>query len=241
MLIDWFTVFAQTVNFLILIALLKRFLYRPLLGLLARREAEIRARLDESAAARRIAEAEAARLADERRALAAHREDLLAAARAEGEAFLEQELATARARVAAQREEWQAAFAQERERFGRRVRLGLGGAFFRLARKALGDLAGQDLEAHLMASFLAREDAVAAPGPVTVRSGFAIEEPARQQLHAMAGARPVRFLTAPELGFGIEIVADGHKIAWNLDRYLHDLEAEAEALLAGPGKGAPHA
>ena len=31
MLIDWFTVFAQAVNFLILVWLLKRFLYKPIL------------------------------------------------------------------------------------------------------------------------------------------------------------------------------------------------------------------
>ena len=31
MLIDWFTVFAQVVNFLILIAILKRFLYGPII------------------------------------------------------------------------------------------------------------------------------------------------------------------------------------------------------------------
>ena len=38
MLINWFTVLAQIVNFLILIYLLKRFLFKPILGAMAERE-----------------------------------------------------------------------------------------------------------------------------------------------------------------------------------------------------------
>jgi F-type H+-transporting ATPase subunit b len=42
MLIDWFTVGAQAVNFLILVWLLKRFLYRPVLAAVDAREEEDR-------------------------------------------------------------------------------------------------------------------------------------------------------------------------------------------------------
>ena len=41
MLIDWFTVVAQAVNFLILVWLLKRFLYKPILNALDAREKRI--------------------------------------------------------------------------------------------------------------------------------------------------------------------------------------------------------
>src|SRR5512133_960681 len=41
MLIDWFTVLAQVVNFLILVWLLKRFLYRPILDAIDAREKRI--------------------------------------------------------------------------------------------------------------------------------------------------------------------------------------------------------
>jgi len=39
MLIDWFTVVAQVINFLILVWLMKRFLYKPILNAIAAREA----------------------------------------------------------------------------------------------------------------------------------------------------------------------------------------------------------
>ena len=45
MLIDWFTVGAQVVNFLILVWLLKRFLYKPILAAIDAREKRIAAEL----------------------------------------------------------------------------------------------------------------------------------------------------------------------------------------------------
>ena len=44
MLIDWFTVVAQIVNFVVLVVLLKHFLYDRIIGAMARREETIRAR-----------------------------------------------------------------------------------------------------------------------------------------------------------------------------------------------------
>ncbi|MFQ3186924.1 MAG: F-type H+-transporting ATPase subunit b, partial [Marinomonas primoryensis] len=41
MLIDWFTVIAQLINFLVLVWLLKRFLYRPILNAIDAREKRI--------------------------------------------------------------------------------------------------------------------------------------------------------------------------------------------------------
>jgi F-type H+-transporting ATPase subunit b len=47
-LIDWFTVVAQTVNFLVLVWLLKRFFYRPILNAIDARERRIAAELAEA-------------------------------------------------------------------------------------------------------------------------------------------------------------------------------------------------
>ncbi|MEZ4485078.1 MAG: hypothetical protein R2864_10965 [Syntrophotaleaceae bacterium] len=60
MLIDWFTVAAQTFNFLLLIWLLKRFLYGPILQAMDRREARIAGRLQEAQQEQEAAKNEAA-------------------------------------------------------------------------------------------------------------------------------------------------------------------------------------
>ena len=50
MLIDWFTVGAQVLNFLILVWLMKRFLYRPILRAIDAREKRIAAELADAVA-----------------------------------------------------------------------------------------------------------------------------------------------------------------------------------------------
>ncbi len=48
MLINWFTVLAQIVNFLILVYLLKRFLYGPIIRAMQEREKKIARRLQDA-------------------------------------------------------------------------------------------------------------------------------------------------------------------------------------------------
>ena len=50
MLINWFTVCAQAINFLILVWLLKRFLYKPILHAIDEREKGIAAQLADAEA-----------------------------------------------------------------------------------------------------------------------------------------------------------------------------------------------
>ena len=58
MLIDWFTVIAQVINFLILVWLLKRFLYRPVLDAIDAREKRIASALADADAKKTEAEQE---------------------------------------------------------------------------------------------------------------------------------------------------------------------------------------
>src|SRR5580693_10050623 len=58
MLIDWFTVGAQALNFLILVWLLKRFLYKPILDAIDSRERKIAAELADAAAKKAEAQQE---------------------------------------------------------------------------------------------------------------------------------------------------------------------------------------
>ncbi len=77
MLIDWFTVGAQAVNFLILVWLLKRFLYKPVLAAVDAREKKIAAQIADAAALDAKAQAERADLHQRSEALNREREGLL--------------------------------------------------------------------------------------------------------------------------------------------------------------------
>ncbi|AWB08927.1 hypothetical protein A6A40_28420 (plasmid) [Azospirillum humicireducens] len=84
--IDGWTILLQAVNFLILVWLLRRFLYRPVLAVIAERQAATERVRSEAEAARQAAEAASRSLEDQRAALPAERDRLIAAARAEAEA-----------------------------------------------------------------------------------------------------------------------------------------------------------
>lgn len=97
MQIDWWTLALQTINALVLIWLLSRFLFRPVADMIEARRAEARRLLDEAEARRKAADEERAKAEADERALAAERGQKLQQAAAEGEKQKAAILAAARA------------------------------------------------------------------------------------------------------------------------------------------------
>lgn len=77
MSIDWWTLGLQSVNFLVLVWLLQRFLYRPALKAIARRKELAERALNDAEMAKREAAAASQRYEDERQAFAETRQTLL--------------------------------------------------------------------------------------------------------------------------------------------------------------------
>jgi len=156
MLIDWFTVGAQVINFLILVWLLKRFLYHPILDAIDAREKGIAVRLADAQAketeATREREAFQRKNADFDAARAALLSDATAAAATERQRLLDaaREAATA---LGAKRQERLLRDAQAlQQEIGQRMQQEV----FALARKVLADLAGAPLEAQMVSVFTER-------------------------------------------------------------------------------------
>lgn len=83
--IYWFTVVVEIVNFLILVALLKYFLYDRIIGIADKREAKIAARFEEAELSRREAEKEVETFQTKQRGLDEQREQFIVQAKAEAE------------------------------------------------------------------------------------------------------------------------------------------------------------
>lgn len=77
MSIDWWTLGLQTINFLVLVWLLQQFLYRPVLAVISRRQAEIAGLMGKAGAAKDAAEKIEQDLDAQRSAIAAEREQAL--------------------------------------------------------------------------------------------------------------------------------------------------------------------
>jgi F-type H+-transporting ATPase subunit b len=80
---DWWTLALQTANFAVLVWLLHRFLYRPVLRLIDKRRAEIEKQFGEAAAAEATAKAGMAAIQAERSTIAAERDAALKSAAAQ--------------------------------------------------------------------------------------------------------------------------------------------------------------
>ena len=83
--LDWWTMALQTVNFAILVWLLHRFLYRPVLRMIDARKAEIAQQYDDAKAADQQAQTQLADVEAQRAGIAAEREAALRAAAAQAQ------------------------------------------------------------------------------------------------------------------------------------------------------------
>lgn len=83
MRIDWWTLALEAINFLVLVWLLQRFLYKPVMGVVARRRQEVDAAFAEAEDARRETEAEATAYREKISAAEEERLDLIRVARAQ--------------------------------------------------------------------------------------------------------------------------------------------------------------
>lgn len=251
---DWFTYVAQIVNFGILIFLLWRFLYKPVLRMMHQREAELAERFRKAESAR----AEAERQAEEYRAkvdeLETQREQMLASAEAEASELRQALVANVRTEAQQLQDRWYASIEQEKQLFLADLRQRVARQVFVVVRRALDDLAHADLESQVITLFVRRlqemptEEASAllpARGAtslqVTVRSGFEVPSPKRQQvidaLQALlardddSAPISVRWELEPTLLCGIELQVRDRRIGWSLRDYLDELEEETAALL----------
>ncbi|HSJ29117.1 MAG TPA: F0F1 ATP synthase subunit delta [Acidimicrobiia bacterium] len=244
MLIDWFTVAAQIVNFLILVALLRFFLYRRILDAIATRQGKIAAAFTESETREHEAQqtvdehaAELERMAEER----PHRLEQL-------EAEMRQErsrmLAELRHEIEEIRDDWYRGVLDERERLIDELETRLAAGAEVVARAALTDLADLDLESRMIDVFLRRLEAmdegqlgslVAAIGDATtteVASSFPVPSESRSRIRDRVadrlGVTRSDFRVDPSLGCGIELRAGGRTVGWSLDRYLDQMRAALE-------------
>jgi F-type H+-transporting ATPase subunit b len=242
MQIDWLTVGAQIVNFLILVWLLQHVLYGPITRAMERREQRLAERLDEAEQKRQAAEAEAQSYRQKQAELEQSRNELMQEARDAATAERRSLEQTARDEVAARKRGWLQQLSVERQSFAQDLRRRSADAFYAVARRALGDLADAGLEAQIVQGFIRRlgelddetlekleAGAGADDGHVVVESRFVLDSNLKRQLTRAIHDRlrsdlHVDYQEAPGLDVGIALVAGSQHVAWSIGHYLDDLE-----------------
>jgi len=249
MLIDWFTVGAQALNFLILVWLMKRFLYKPVLDAIDEREKRIATELANADAKKAEAQKEHDEFQHKNTEFDQQRAALFSKAtgeaRAEGQRLLE-EARKAAVDLSSKRQE---ALKNEEQTLHQAIRQRAQQEVFAIARKALRDLATVSLEERLGEVFTRRlremngkaKEALGAalktaPHPAVVRSTFDLPAEQRAAIQnalneTFSAEVRTQFETAPGLIGGIELTTNGQKVGWSIADYLTSLEEGVDELL----------
>lgn len=250
MLIDWFTVGAQVVNFLILVWLLKRFLYKPILNAIDAREKRIAAERADADAKRAEAEKERSDFQGKNKTFDEQRSALFSQASDEAKAEHGRLFEEARKDADSLRALQNDAIRNERIRLANGITRSVQDEVFAIARKTLADLATVSLEercGEVFTRHLREMDAKAketlgtalktSSEPALVRSTFELPPEQKAAIQnalneTFSADVRLRFETAPDGICGIELTANGQKVGWNIAGYLTSLEQKVDVLLA---------
>jgi F-type H+-transporting ATPase subunit b len=259
MLFDWFTVGAQALNFLVLVWLMKRFLYKPILDAIDAREKRIASALADAALKQTAAQKERDEFLQKNEEFDGQRNDMLQQAKDEAKAERQRLLEEARQVADNLRTKKQEALARELQTRHQDIARRSREEVFAVAQKALTALAGLSLEERIGAVFARRlreldNEAKAglakalktSSNSVLVRSALDLPSTQRDDIQqalneSLSSDIKIQFDTAPDLISGIELSANGWKVAWNIADFLASLEKDVDEVLKAKEGAQPQA
>jgi F-type H+-transporting ATPase subunit b len=250
MLIDWFTVGAQILNFIVLVFLLKRFLYKPILNAIDAREKRIAAEL--ANADQQLSEVKKSR--DELQARStsfdAERGALLTTAINEVKVEAQRLLDNARQAADALTLQRNLVLQSETAKLSDELSRLAATESINIARGVLKDLAGVDLEARICEVFASRLRAIdskkkeslgilltSPTGNAVVASSFELSPSDKMVIQTALNETfsadiHLHFETSSNTIGGIDLNVGGQRLSWTIAHYLKTLEEKFAALLS---------
>lgn len=249
MKIDWFTVAAQALNFIVLLWLMKRFLYKPILHAIDEREKHIAEQLGNAKTERETAQKQKETFTLKKEELENQSASFLKIA--EDGASTEKIRLMNEAREAADsfRINQINAFTEEEKSSHSVFIQKAQKEIIVIAGKVLADLSGTSLEERIVEVFtqrlinLSSEEKKALSSvqktqsdAVTIRTALGISPRLRVSIEAavkeaIGTETRINYVTEPGLISGIELNVNGQKAAWNIADYLSSIEENVNTFL----------
>lgn len=259
MQIDYFTIIAQIINFLILVFLLRHFLYKPLLKSMDEREQKIRSQLNEAEQKKKEAERDAESSRKILQDLSEKSQEMNTKAAEEAQVLQKALMQKGRESVEASKDKWYEDFERQKESILADLGRHAGEEIYATVRRALQDLADENLEHQILNTFIKRLENMSAfenekiiefyktsGQQIIVKSTFEISEEMRQRIkeivHNQTGKdAKMQFGIAPELICGVEMSTHDTRIGWSIASYLNALQADLlEAPMQRASKETPN-
>ncbi len=242
MKINWFTVIAQVINFLVLVWLLKRFLYKPILNAIDEREKKIAGQLKDADDKKGAAIKEQADFNKKNADFDQQKKALMDKAIAYTNAQRDKLLQDAKDEANALRSNLEKAAKENQQNEESANEDKTQKQVFAITKKLLKEMASSSLEDQSVNTFNKRlsslnddekkkfKDAFKSnTNTILVRSAFDLSAPQQVSItnivnEMLATKSLLQFKTAPELINGIELTTNGYKMAWSFSDYLHSLQ-----------------
>lgn len=255
--INWFTFGAQILNFFVLIFVLQRFLYKPIIKAMARREKTICDRLSSASEQKAEAEQEVKHYQEIQQQFTDQKTELLTQAKSEVEETRQKLLKEMQESLAKERSQWQSNLQRQKDSFLREVGDRTMQQLQVTVRRVLTDLAQSDLEAQIARVFLQKlrdlteteraelvttlnastKDSIA----LTVVSTFTLPTDigaaiatVLQDYFDAVGSGKIELIYKIESSLicGIELRGTGYKLAWSVDAYLDTITENLVTIFA---------
>lgn len=250
MLIDWFTVVAQVINFMILLVLLKIFLFDRIKTAMDQRGKNIQDRFDTAEQQAKEAKQAFENYRAESKALEDARNARLDETKKEAKELRNTLVKEARQEVDALKRNWLDSLDKQKASFFERFQKQAARLIFDTVKKTLSLLADTDAQDKAVTHFLIEfqnlgknELPNTLESPPRVSSGFKLTEKQQKSIQQALsqrlsnvhpqGVQQIEFNVRPELIFGIALFAGGKKITWHAQDYLKSLEKELNLVIEG--------
>jgi F-type H+-transporting ATPase subunit b len=242
MQINWFTVVAQILNFLLLVWLMKRYLYSPILDAIDKRERRIAGQLEEAESRKTEAENEQREYRLKNDSFDAQKDQLMRKAVAEAKDERQRLLQAANAEAAALRARMEKTWKETEQGLGREIEANILQQVLAVTRKALADLASMSLEEQTVQVFVQRLKEMSDEerkrfkaafsqdgGKLLVKSAMSLTGAMKADIEksvndVLGETGRFQYVTADDLIAGLELSANGYRLAWSISDYLRTLE-----------------
>jgi F-type H+-transporting ATPase subunit b len=242
MQINWFTVIAQIVNFLVLVWLMKKYLYKPILAAIDEREKKIASELADAKSKMVEAKKEQDEFRQKNDDFDKHKKKLMDQATSEAEEERQKLLDAAKKEAALVKQKLEAASKELQENLSSEISQKTQDEVFSITKKARSELASTDLEEQSVHGFIKKIKAISEKdkkqfidafhsdsAPVSVKSAFDLSEKEQKSItnaiaEVLGKDSKYEFKTDTKMIGGVELATNGYKLSWSFSAYINSLE-----------------
>jgi len=235
-MIDWFTVAAQIINFLILLAVLRYILFGRIVRAYKQRQEKINDSWAEAQKNRKESEELKKDMERQKQELARKKNKLIDEAKAEARQKKEEMLTTAKNELNRKKKEWEREFQRQKKETMKETAGEINRDVFKAASRVLRDLADESLEEQIVRAFLKKAsrdklEKLKEEKKITVGTGFKLSGESRRSLYdfikEITGEKTeIEFKEDTENPGGLTIQGRRTSVSWSIDSFLRKMEED---------------